>query len=119
MTKTVVVAEDDPFFRETIELRLKEQGVNVKLARNGQEAIDMVEEQIPDLLVLDLLMPKLDGFAVLAHGQKNGWDFPIVVLSNLLDEVDSEKCLRLGAKDYFVKNDMDEDELWPKISRFL
>ena len=79
----------------------------------------MLEQDKPDLLLLDLLMPHTDGFAVLAyiHGKK--YQFPVVILSNLSDDIDNEKCFQLGAKDYFIKSDMDEDELWPKIAPYL
>jgi CheY-like chemotaxis protein len=119
MSKVVLVAEDDAFFRETIQLALEEHGVTVKAARHGAEAIDMLEQSKPDLLLLDLLMPHTDGFAVLSHIHDRKYGFPVVILSNLSDDIDNEKCFQLGAKDYFIKSDMDEDELWPKIERYL
>ena len=117
--KTVIVAEDDPFFRETIQLQLESHAVSVRTTRNGEEAIQAIDSAVPDLLLLDLLMPKKDGFAVLAHIREKKIELPVVILSNLLDEIDNEKCFAMGAKAYFVKNEMDEDELWPKISQYL
>ena len=119
MTTTILVAEDDPFFRETIQLALEEHGVNVVTSRHGGEAIEAMKKETPDLLLLDLLMPHTDGFAVLAHIKEQGFSFPVVILSNLSDDIDNEKCFSLGAKDYFIKSDMDEDELWPKIQPYL
>ena len=119
MTQTVLVAEDDAFFRETIQLALEEQGLTVITAKHGGEAIETLDRSQPDLLLLDLLMPHTDGFAVLSHIHAKGYKFPVVILSNLSDDIDNEKCFSLGAKDYFIKSDMDEDELWPKIQKHL
>lgn len=119
MKHTVLVAEDDAFFRETIQLALEEHGVNVLTAKHGAEAIEALEKGHPDLMLLDLLMPHTDGFAVLTHIHEKKYSFPVIILSNLSDDIDNEKCFALGAKDYFIKSDMDEDELWPKISKYL
>ena len=116
---TVLVAEDDAFFRETIQLALEEHGIRVRTAKHGGEAIEMIGSEQPDLLLLDLLMPHTDGFAVLNFVHDKNYQFPVVILSNLSDDIDNEKCFQLGAKDYFIKSDMDEDELWPKIEKYL
>ena len=115
----VLVAEDDAFFQETIQLALEEHGVKVLTARHGGEAIEVLGREKPNLLLLDLLMPQTDGFAVLMHVKEQGLQVPVVILSNLSDDIDNEKCFSLGAKDYFIKSDMDEDELWPKIEKYL
>ena len=119
MSQHVLVAEDDAFFRETIQLALEEHGVHVETSKHGGEAIAAMDKRQPDLLLLDLLMPHTDGFRVLAHVREMGYTFPVVILSNLSDDIDNEKCFSLGAKDYFIKSDMDEDELWPKIEKYL
>jgi CheY-like chemotaxis protein len=119
MKPTVLVAEDDAFFRETIQLVLEEHGVNVVTAKHGADAIEILGTTQPDLMLLDLLMPHTDGFAVLTHIHEKKYPFPVIILSNLSDDIDNEKCFALGAKDYFIKSDMDEDELWPKISKYL
>ena len=119
MTRTILLAEDEAFLKETIQLELEEHDVRVLTAMNGDEAIAEIESAQPDLLLLDLLMPKKDGYAVLQHIREKGYTFPIIILSNLSNEIDRDKCLALGARDYFIKSDMDEDELWPKILRYL
>ncbi len=93
--------------------------MNVRVAENGEEAIAAMDESQPDLLLLDLLMPKKDGYAVLNHVKGKAYAFPVIIMSNLSDELDKEKCLSLGAKDFFIKSDMDEDELWPTIQKYL
>ena len=119
MNKRILVAEDDAFLAETIQLELQEHGIRAEMARNGEQAIEQIEKALPDLLLLDLLMPKMDGYGVLSHIKEKGYLFPVVILSNLSDDLDKEKCLSLGAKNYFIKSDMDEDELWPMIQEYL
>ncbi|MDD4319506.1 MAG: response regulator [Candidatus Peribacteraceae bacterium] len=119
MSKVVLLVEDDAFLRETLRLTLQEQGVTVEEAANGEEAIQTIDRRQPHLVLLDLLMPKSDGYAVLSHIKEKAYTFPVIILSNLSDYLDHEKCEKLGAKDYFIKSDMDEDELWPKIQRYL
>jgi DNA-binding response OmpR family regulator len=117
--KHILLAEDEAFLKETIQLELESRGVTVHAVMNGEEAIADIEKGEPVLLLLDLLMPKKDGYAVLQYIREHGFTFPVVILSNLSNEMDREKCLMLGAKDYFIKSDMDEDELWPKIQAHL
>lgn len=115
----MLIAEDDAFLNETIRLALEEGGIDVCIARDGEEAISAIEEEMPDLLLLDLIMPKKDGFAVLQHIRRKNYALPVVILSNLSGDMDPEKCFALGAKEYLIKSDMDEEELWPRISKYL
>ncbi len=119
MTHTILIAEDDTFFSETIQLVLREHQVKTLIAKNGEEAIQMIDKRQPDLLLLDLLMPKKDGFAVLQYIREKRYTFPVIILSNLSDEMDDELCEELGVKGYYVKSDMDEDQLWPRIKKHL
>jgi len=116
---SILFVEDDPFLRETIRLSLEEHGVDVQEASDGEEAIDAIERGLPHLLLLDLLMPKKDGYAVLSHIREKAYTFPVVILSNLSDYLDHEKCAKLGAQEYFIKSDMDEEDLWGKIQKYL
>ena len=117
--KFILVAEDDNFLGETICLGLAEHDVEAHLVHDGLEAMEFMKTKKPDLLLLDLIMPRKDGFAVLRelHAQKCG--FPVIILSNLSMDLSPEKCRAMHANDYIVKSDIDEDELWPKISKYL
>lgn len=119
MPHEVLIVEDDAFLRETIRLTLQEHGVNVRESSNGDEAIEALDASQPNLILLDLLMPKRDGYAVLSHVREKGITVPVVILSNLSDYLDHDKCLRLGAKDFFIKSDMDEEDLWEKIQKYF
>lgn len=121
MPKKILIAEDDHFLVKMYKLQLEDgiADITVEIALNGQEAIDSLKKELPDLLLLDLLMPEVDGFHVLEYIKKEKLQLPVVILSNLSQDVDKEKCIALGAKDYFVKSDMDLDELSDKIKKFL
>jgi DNA-binding response OmpR family regulator len=119
MAKVILVAEDDSFLGETICVALKEHGVEAHLAADGEEAIAYLDAKKPDLLLLDLIMPKKDGFAVLEHIKNKNYALPVIILSNLSTDLSPEKCRSLHAKDYILKSDIDEDELWPKVSKYL
>ncbi len=119
MPKTILLVDDDASLRQTLRLNLEEQGVKIKEATNGDEAISELEREKPSLMVLDILMPKRDGYAVLNYMRERSIDVPVVVLSSLSDFLNREKCLKLGAKDYFIKSDLDEDELWTRIQKYL
>ena len=117
--KTILVAEDEAFLRETIQLGLEAHDVHVMVVSNGEDAIECIRSSSPDLLLLDLLMPKKDGYSVLAYLHEQNSPLPVIILSNISDEVDQKKCMALGARNFLIKSDMDEDELWPKIQPYL
>ena len=118
-TNTILIVEDEPFLRDIIQMSLLEHNASVAVASNGAEAIDAIEKNEPALLLLDLLMPRVDGYVVLQHIRDKGYTFPVVVLSNLGDPLEQEKCLNLGVKDFIIKSNLDEDELWNKVSVYL
>ncbi len=112
MPKKILIAEDDSFLIKMYKLNLGAvEDFAVTVAMNGEEAITQLDAEQPDLLILDILMPKKDGFGVLEHCKEKGYTMPILILTNLSQDVDKEKCMELGAKDYYVKSDMDVDDL--------
>jgi len=117
--KNILVAEDDQFLAEMIRLALEEHDVEVRMARDGEEAVKAIEDRHPDLLLLDLIMPKKDGLHVLTHIKDKGYTFPVVILSNLSGETVSAQYFSLGIRDYLIKSNLDEDDLWKKIKRYL
>jgi DNA-binding response OmpR family regulator len=86
-------------------MRLEVNGFKVVAAKDGQEAIDKTKKENPDLLILDLMMPKLDGFEVcrMLKFDDNFRDLPIIVLSALDQQQDREKAIKAGADEYFIK----------------
>lgn len=116
MTK-ILVAEDDKFLSKAYKLKLTKKGYDVRLASNGQEVFDILSEFTPDLIILDIMMPVMDGFAVL---EKIGKDekyvkIPIIMATNLAQSDDVVKAMKLGAVDYIVKTEFSTNDLIAKI----
>mgnify|MGYP000543854231 CR=1 FL=1 len=98
----ILIVDDDPAILKLVGTNLKARGYEVLFATNGEEAIQAIEGNFVDLMVLDLMMPGMDGVAVCQHVRE--WTTtPIVILSARGDENDKVKCLELGADDYLTK----------------
>ncbi|MFA5080489.1 MAG: response regulator [Candidatus Paceibacterota bacterium] len=102
--KKILVAEDEKPLAKALEIKLSKEGFDVLIAANGEEAISMLSSQDFDVLILDLIMPKKDGFVVLEYLKNQNKKIKIIVLSNLAQEEDFKKAKALGAKSYFVKS---------------
>lgn len=98
MTK-IVVADDDRMFRKAAETTLRRQGYAVTTASDGEEALQLIRSERPDIIVLDLIMPKLQGFDVLQVLKQDSITaaIPVIVLSSLTQEQDKQEALDLGA----------------------
>lgn len=117
--KTVLLVEDEPFLREVLQWELEEAGARVETAGNGGEAIAAIERGAPDLLLLDLLMPRMDGFAVLDWLRGAGRRIPTVVLSNLSDPISRQRCIEAGAVDFVVKSSLEEGDVGKLFLKYL
>lgn len=103
--KTVLIVEDERPLSHALELKLQHEGFTVTVASNGRECLDLVSSQHFDVVLLDLIMPEIDGFQVLEQ-LKTQSDAPTVfVLSNLSQHEDEERVLALGARKFFIKSD--------------
>lgn len=111
MAKRIVIAEDDKSLRKALSLKLTHDGYEVKETVDGNTALAVIKEGGVDLLLLDIMMPGLDGFGVLEQLKKDGAKFPVVVTTNLGQEEDKKKALQLGATDYLVKSDQSLDDI--------
>jgi len=118
-SKQVLIAEDDTFLTNIMGKVFKQHGIRVVLVNNGQEALEALKREVPDVLLLDLLMPVLDGFGVMKAMKEKHVQCPIVVVSNVGDKVTRDKCKAFHVKAYLVKSDMDDDALWPAIEKYL
>lgn len=103
--KRILYVEDEKFFADTIERVLTTAGYSVKQAKDGELGLKIAREWKPDLILLDLLLPKVEGFEVLRTLKADlaTASIPIVVLSNLSSEADVQRATELGAKHFFVK----------------
>ena len=105
MAKSILIVDDEPNILLSLEFLMQQEGYEVRTATNGDEALLAVGEKQPDLILLDIMMPKLDGFEVCQKIRSNPkWkDIRIVMLTAKGREVDQEKGLALGADDYIIK----------------
>lgn len=117
--KRILIAEDERMLGDMLHFELSTHGPSVELARNGEEALASIKRQRPDVLLLDLLMPKKSGYDVLQSLNESNIDIPVVILSNLSDPEERTRCLELGARDFLVKSRLDPDELWHRIVGYL
>lgn len=114
---TILLIEDDNFFQKFYSTKLRDNNVMVEVASNGEEGLQKMIEARFDLILLDLVMPKLDGFEVLRERAKNDdlKKVPVLVFSTLGQEQDIEKAIQLGATDYQNKTFFNFEELMKKI----
>lgn len=119
--KKVLIIDDDPFILEMYMLKLKETGFLVETARNGKEGIERIKEYQPDVVLLDVVMPAMDGFGVLQELKKNrpSHFMKTVLLTNLGQKEDVERGMQLGADDYIIKAHFTPTEVVEKIRRLL
>jgi len=118
MTKVLIV-EDDHFISSAYKTKLTKELFEVELAFDGEEALEKARTFMPDIILLDLIMPKKDGFETLKELKNDSKlkKIPVIVSSNLGQKEDIEKALTAGAKDYFVKSDISLNELIEKIKK--
>lgn len=117
----VVFVEDDPVLQQTFTDFLKSEGYTVVSAMDGAEGLEAIQKTLPDLILLDLILPKMDGFEVLQaiKADTKTKDIPVIVLTNLEGTGDVEKALELGATTYLVKANYELDDILKKIKSVL
>jgi len=116
----ILVVDDDELLRDLLEFKLRSRGYEVELAEDGEAALEVASASPPDLIVLDGMMPGLDGFQVLQRLSDSGvtCDVPVIMLTARRQEQDVVAGLSLGAPDYLVKPFL-PDELVLRIQRIL
>lgn len=95
---TVIVADDSMFQRFTLSKMLKDMGFDIMEAKNGQECLDIIAGQAPDVILLDLNMPARNGFEILEELQSRKMNIPTIVISADIQESSKKRCLDMGAK---------------------
>lgn len=118
--KILLVIEDDEIILRALYLSFHEGDYTVATATDGETGLRMTERLKPDLVLLDLIIPKLDGFAYLKTMKANPElnKIPVIVLSNLGDQESVDRAKGLGASDYFIKSDTDLSELAKKVGKY-
>jgi DNA-binding response OmpR family regulator len=119
--KTILLVDDDLTLREMYEERMKAEGFNILQATNGEEALQKIRESKPDVILLDIMMPKVNGFDVLKELKADPElkSIPVIVLTALIQDVDRVQGKKLGAVDYIVKSETMPGEVIAKIKNAI
>lgn len=117
----VLIVEDEKMLADMYGTKFSMDGFEVSKANDGETGLAMVKSVVPDIVLLDVIMPKLDGFAVLTAIRKDAAikDIPVILLTNLGQEEDVKKGKELGANDYFVKANHTPAEVVTKVKQVL
>ncbi|MBU0646080.1 response regulator [Patescibacteria group bacterium] len=117
----ILVVEDEPALREMYAAWLEAEKYQVSTAEDGVVGIDHIMHQQPDLVLLDIMLPKKDGFEVLAEVRRNPKtrDLPVIILSSLDKDYEQKQGINLGAEHYLVKTDISPELLYQTINQVL
>ena len=118
---TILIAEDEDALSQVLSNKFTRFGYTIIVAKNGNEALKLIKEQKPNIVLLDLMMPEKNGFEVLAEKAtdlsiKN---IPVIIFSNLNQEEDKKKVMALGALDFYVKADLSINDVLLKVEGAL
>lgn len=117
----ILLIEDDQFLAKILGKTLESNGYNVTYAITGKEGLTKVDHADPKLIILDIILPDIDGFELLSKFKSNRKvkDVPVVIVSNLGQEEDVQRGLSLGAADYIIKSDLSLDDIVAKVQKYL
>ena len=121
MVKKILIIEDEAPLRMALEEKFGNEGFDVVSADNGEDGLTLAQEQIPDLILLDIILPKMNGFDVLSHLSKNDAtkEIDVIVLTNLSETGKVGDVVRKGVSEYLVKADWTLEELLEKVKNKL
>lgn len=105
MAKKILIADDEPDILKVVKMRLETQGYDVVSASDGQKALDMVKSENPDLVILDIIMPKIDGCTLfkMLRADPLCMDIPVIMLTASTELNDVKRCISEGAEAYLTK----------------
>ncbi len=117
----ILIVEDDPMISGMYKIRLEQDGFKVILADNGSTGLEVAIKDKPDLILLDIMMPQLDGFTVLKElrAKPAFKNLPIVMLTNLGTDEDKAKGEQFGATDYLVKANLTPTQVSEAVKKYL
>lgn len=116
---TILIIEDEKPLARALELNLNDAGYATKVVFNGVDGIEAIEKETFDLIMCDLIMPKMDGFTVLAILKEMKIKTPIIVLSNLSQKEDEKYAKDFGARDFFIKSNTPIETIVVRIQELL
>lgn len=118
---TIVLIEDEAIMADLLKDKLEKTGYEVLAARDGVQGLALIKERKPNLVLLDMLLPTLDGFGVLDALNKDGLlpGLPVIIISNSGQPIEIERILKLGVRDYLIKVNFDPTEVIAKVKNAL
>lgn len=119
MQNKILIIEDEDALASVLSAKFKLEGFEVLVGVNGEEGLKKIEAWQPDLILLDIVMPKMNGYEVMENLQKNNNKIPIIIISNSGQDVELEKIKKLGAIDYIIKTQINPDEVVEKVRNVL
>ncbi len=119
--KKILIIEDEEVLLGLLQERLVQEGYRVDIAKDGQEGLEKIRKFKPDLILLDIVMPKMGGFEVMEEVNKDEElkTIPIIIVSNSGQPVELERAKKLGVKDWLIKTDFDPQEVIDKVKKQL
>lgn len=117
----ILLIEDDPFLTTMYKTRFQAEGHEVMTAQDGESALEILKKTPPNLVILDVMLPKLGGFSILEEMQKTDTlkKIPVVVLTNLADEESMKKAKEFGIKEFLVKAQNTPTQIFQTIKKYL
>jgi len=119
--KSILLIEDDPFLTDIYTTKLKESGFSLEVAKDGEKGLRKIREKMPDLVVLDIVLPQIDGWEILREikADEKLKNLKVIILSNLGQKEEIEKGLELGAAKYLIKAHYTPSEVVEEIKKVL
>jgi len=115
----ILIIEDERELIDLLKAKLEKEGFRVETAYDGEEGLRQVAAYQPDLILLDIVMPKMDGYEVLEHLNENNNKIPIIIISNSGQPVEIEKTKKLGAVDHLIKTEFSPLDVLKKVRKVL
>lgn len=117
----ILLVEDDSFLLNMYSTKFEIEGYDISTAENGEIGLELAQETAPDIILLDIMMPKMNGFEVLKELKANPRTakIPVIILTNINQKEDVDKGLSLGAVDYFIKAHFIPSEIVEKVEKVI
>ncbi len=119
MAKKILIIEDEKIISELLERKLLRENYDVAVTTNGLDGLDQMKKEKPDLVLLDIIMPKMGGFEVMEQmiQDRELKNIPVIVISNSGQPVEIDRVKKMGAKDWLIKTEFDPQEVLEKVRR--
>ena len=119
MAKKILIIEDEKIISDLLERKLTKEGYSVVITTNGIDGLAMMRKDRPDIILLDIVMPRMGGFEVMEEMNKDETlkDIPIIVVSNSGQPVEIDRIKKMGAKDWLIKTEFNPQEVLEKVKK--